>query len=104
MITREQVTEAGARLLRTIAAGDFGPAEECLYQYRRSVDEFLAGTAAVPEKLQAVDEAEELFRWARRMTLAARAHAAPQYAQAQAKPQAYRRGRRAGANALEVTG
>lgn len=68
---------AASRLRAAVEKGDFGPALAGLPEWRRELDQSLAG-AGMPAAAATLAEARSLLEWARRVTLCRQALLAAQ--------------------------
>ncbi len=93
MVTAGQrFAEAAARLRRAIAAGVYAQAQEALLALAKELERAVAEQDE-SEARRLAQEAGELLSWARRATLAGRAHDAARLARLHRLPEGYRQPR-----------
>jgi len=73
------------RFRAAIAGGNYWTAEEALAEYRREVDARWSGATSAAERLALKTEVESLLQWARKLTLARKAHAQSKLARLQSQ-------------------
>ncbi len=85
----ERFSEVAARLRQAVAAGSYAQAQEALVTLSRELERAVAENGE-KDVWQLAQQVRELLTWARRATLAGRAHDAARLARLRRLPQGYR--------------